>query len=162
MSILSLLQLASSLLISVQALGVSVELRQQALITAKQIVEIASIQITSMSQAIYSQESQPVQPAPQSSTPAQPQSSAPIVTQSQPSQEPVLGSAETISNPSFSVTITTEINQQGSRRNGKLEEVKMPFTNSAEEPEIGVHYTSLIILVIVQYRTDLVARSVIK
>ncbi len=107
MSILSLLQLALSLLVSVQAPGVSVEIRQQALTTAKQIVEIASIQIQSMNHATSSQESQPVQSTPQNPAPAQ--RSAPVVTQTQPPQEPVLGSAENISNPSFSVTITQVI-----------------------------------------------------
>ena len=107
MSILSLLQLALSLLVSVQAPNVLVELRQQALATAKQIVEIASTQIQSMNQATSSQESQSTQPA-QNPAPAQTNNTtpAPVVTQTQSPQEPVLGSAETISNPSFSVNIT--------------------------------------------------------
>ena len=106
MSILALLQLALSLLVSVQAPNVSAEIRQQALDTAKQIVAIASIQIQSMDQATSTPESQPTQPA-QNPAPTQSEpTSTPIVTQTQPPQEPVLGGAVTISQPSFSVNIT--------------------------------------------------------
>ncbi len=97
MSILSLLQLALTLLISVQGPNVSVEIRQQALDTAKQIVEIASIQIQSMNTQPESTPQNPpiTQPAPQAPS-----------NQSSTQTEPVLGSA--IPAP-FTVTVTQVI-----------------------------------------------------
>lgn len=85
MSILSLLQLALSLLISVQGPNVSAQIRQQALDTAKQIVEIASVQIQSMN----------TQPE-STSTPQNPpitQNVQARSAQSSTQTEPVLGSA---------------------------------------------------------------------
>ena len=133
MNILSLLQLALSLLVSVQAPNVSVELRQQALLTAKQIVEIASIQITSMNQPLQGSGSQETQNLIQPQNPAPTQPSTPVVTQNRPPQEPVLGAAEVISNPSFSITITQVISLENG---GEFFFIIEGKTGTPDKPEL--------------------------
>jgi hypothetical protein len=95
MSILTLLQLAITLLVSAQSPSVSVEIRQQALDFAKQTVEIASIQL----QAMNTSSTPEATPAPTNSQPVNTQPSQ--VTQTQPTNDPVVGAAEP-----FSVTVT--------------------------------------------------------
>ena len=119
MSILSLLQLALSLLVSVQGPNVPVELRQQALDTAQQIVEIASIQIQSMQN----------EPAQVNNEPQLPQNPTPQATSTQPT-EPIFGSASS-SEPVSPYTVETSgpVSKSGGvftftvKKNGKPVEV---------------------------------------